>query len=63
MTRTEHNLPFSELSDRRFEQLCYALLEAEGHTDVRHWGDAGSEAGCDAVSTAPAGGERAREGR
>ncbi len=55
MTRTEHNLPFSELADRRFEQLCCALLESEGHTDVRHWDAAGNEGGCDVVSTAPDG--------
>ncbi|MCP4548014.1 MAG: hypothetical protein GY835_16235 [bacterium] len=51
MTCTEHNLPFNELSDRQFEQLCFALLQAEGHSDVRHWGDAGAEGGCDIVST------------
>ena len=50
MTRTEHNLPFSELSDQQFEQICFALLEAEGHHDVRHWGAAGSEGGCDVTS-------------
>ncbi len=51
MTRTEHNLPFLELSDQQFEQLCFALLQAEGHRSVRHWGAAGSEGGCDVVST------------
>ncbi len=57
ITATEHNLPFSELSPEQFEQLCLALLEAEGHTGVRHWGAAGNEGGCDLVST---GGDRRR---
>ena len=49
------NLPFFELSAQRFEQLCFALLKAQGHTYVRHWGAAGGQRGCDLVSTAPDG--------
>jgi formylglycine-generating enzyme required for sulfatase activity len=52
---TEATLPFERLSPKDFERLCFALLAAEGHTDRRHWGAAGSEGGCDLVSTAPDG--------
>lgn len=53
MSSTEHDLPFSQLSSLRFEKLCFALLQAEGHTSLRHWGAGGNERGCDVVSTAP----------
>ncbi len=55
MAYTEHHLNYFELSPRQFEELCHWLLEAMGHREVRHWGDAGSEDGCDVVSTAPDG--------
>jgi hypothetical protein len=53
--RTEATLPFERLSPADFERLCLALLAAEGHSHVRHWGAAGSEKGCDLVSTGPDG--------
>ena len=49
---TEGPLPFDRLSPVDFERLCSALLAAEGHTEIRHWGAAGSEQGCDLVSVA-----------
>ncbi len=50
--RTEAALPFERLSPPDFERLCLALLAAEGHTRIRHWGAAGAEDGCDLVSAA-----------
>ena len=38
------------MKPERFEELCCALLGAQGHTDVRHWGAAGSEGGVDILS-------------
>ncbi|MCH8883717.1 MAG: restriction endonuclease [SAR324 cluster bacterium] len=49
-TWTEAKLPFGDLSPIDFERLCCALLTAEGHSQVRHWGAAGAEQGCDLVS-------------
>ncbi len=43
------------LSPGRFEELCFALLKAKGHRDVRHLGAAGSERGVDVLSTDPDG--------
>ncbi len=43
-------LPFETLDPKTFERFCFALLAAEGHSELRHWGDAGSEKGCDLVS-------------
>ena len=47
---TEATLPFESLSPVDFERLCFALLAAEGHQSIRHWGAAGSEEGCDLLS-------------
>lgn len=52
---TEATLPFERLSPADFERLCFALLAAEGHSRLRHWGAAGSEKGCDLVSVGPDG--------
>ena len=49
-TWTEAKLPFNDLSPIDFERLCCALLAAEGHSEIRHWGAAGAEGGCDLVS-------------
>ena len=54
-TGMEHDLPFHQLSPRRFEQLCVWLLEAEGFRDVEHYGAAGSDGGRD-VSAVDSGG-------
>lgn len=47
---TETRLPFESLDPKGFERFCFALLSAEGHAQLRHWGDAGNEQGCDLVS-------------
>ncbi len=39
----------------RFEELCFALLKAKGHQDVRHLGAAGGERGIDVLSVVPDG--------
>ncbi|MCP4591287.1 MAG: restriction endonuclease, partial [bacterium] len=43
------------LDPTRFEELCAALLTAEGHTDVSHWGAAGADGGIDILSRGPDG--------
>lgn len=48
-------LPFLNISPKAFERFCFALLAAEDHTELRHWGDAGNEKGCDIVSVDPEG--------
>ncbi len=47
-------LRFDELSPREFEELCLALLHAEGYS-TRHLGAAGSDGGSDGRATAPDG--------
>ena len=47
---TEARLPFGTLSPKDFERLCAALLAAEGHSQIRHWGDSGADKGYDLVS-------------
>ncbi len=44
-----------QLKPSRFEELCFALLKAQGHQDVRHLGAAGGERGVDVSSTGPDG--------
>ncbi len=41
------------LDPLRFEALCFALLKAKGHQDVRHLGAAGGERGVDVLSVGP----------
>jgi hypothetical protein len=43
------------LDPRRFEELCFALLRTEGHSELRHWGAAGAEGGVDILSNGPDG--------
>ncbi len=43
------------LDPLRFEELCFALLKAKGHQDVRHLGAAGGEGGVDVLSVGPDG--------
>jgi len=47
-------LRFDERSAREFEELCLALLHAEGYS-TRHLGAAGSDGGWDGRATAPEG--------
>lgn len=44
-----------ELDPKRFETLCFALLEAEGHTSVQHLGAGGGDRGVDILSRSPDG--------
>ena len=50
VTRTNHILPFSELSPAQFERLCLWLVEHEGYGKAEHLGEAGSEQGRDVVA-------------
>ncbi|HEY6328298.1 MAG TPA: restriction endonuclease, partial [Blastocatellia bacterium] len=50
VTRTNHILPFAELSPAQFERLCLWLVEHEGFHDAEHLGEAGSEQGRDVVA-------------
>ncbi len=43
------------LDPTRFEELCAALLKAQGHTGVRRWGAAGADGGVDILSRDPDG--------
>ncbi len=43
------------LDPLRFEELCFALLKAKHHQDVRHLGAAGGERGVDVLSVGPDG--------
>lgn len=48
--RSEKRLPLANLDPKELEDLCAAVLAAEGHHGVRHWGDAGAERGVDVWS-------------
>jgi hypothetical protein len=50
VTRTNHILPFSELSPAQFERLCLWLVEHEGYAKAERLGEAGSEQGRDVVA-------------
>jgi len=45
VTKTNHILPFSELSPTQFERLCLWLVEHEGFAKAEHLGEAGTEQG------------------
>ncbi|MEO1365781.1 MAG: restriction endonuclease, partial [Acidobacteriota bacterium] len=49
------SLRFDELSPREFEEVCLALLRAEGHTETRHVGAAGKDFGWDLRTRDPEG--------
>ncbi len=53
--RASTELQFHSLSAKAFERFCFALLGAEGHTQLRHLGDAGNDKGCDLISVDPKG--------
>ncbi|MGB2804668.1 MAG: pentapeptide repeat-containing protein [Candidatus Zixiibacteriota bacterium] len=46
-TRTQHVLPFGDLSPLDFERLCFWLLCREGYVDVQHVGPRGTDQGRD----------------
>ena len=53
VTRTNHLLPFGELSAAQFARLCLWLVEYEGYTRAEHLGEAGSEQGRDVIAHLP----------
>ena len=50
VTKTNHALPYGELSPADFERLCLWLVECEGYVRPEHLGVAGSEQGRDVVA-------------
>ena len=50
VTKTNHVLPFGELSPSQFERLCLWLVEREGYARAEHLGEAGSEQGRDVIA-------------
>jgi hypothetical protein len=50
VTRTNHLLPFGELSPAQFERLCLWLVKAEGYIRAEHLGEAGNDQGRDVIA-------------
>ncbi len=50
VTKTNHSLPFGELSPADFERLCLWLVAREGYLRPEHLGAAGSEQGRDVIA-------------
>jgi hypothetical protein len=50
VTKTNHLLPFAELSAEQFERLCLWLVQREGYLRAEHLGDGGSEQGRDVIA-------------
>lgn len=50
VTKTNHLLPFGELSPEQFERLCLWLVKAEGYQYPQHLGEAGNDQGRDVVA-------------
>jgi tetratricopeptide (TPR) repeat protein len=50
VTKTNHLLPFGELSAEQFERLCLWLVQREGYLRAEHLGDGGSEQGRDVIA-------------
>jgi hypothetical protein len=50
VTRTNHLLPFGELSPAQFERLCLWLVQAEGYVRAQHLGEAGNDQGRDVIA-------------
>jgi len=50
VTRTNHLLPFAELSPEQFERLCLWLVQREGYVRAEHLGDGGNEQGRDVIA-------------
>ena len=49
-TGTAHTLPYHQLSDKRFEELCLWLVRREGYERAEHLGASGGEQGRDIVA-------------
>ncbi len=54
VTKTNHLLPFNELSPMQFERLCLWLVRRTGYLRAEHLGAAGSEQGRDIIAYKPA---------
>lgn len=50
VTKTNHVLPYGELSPAQFERLCLWLVEYEKWQDAEHYGEAGNEQGRDVIA-------------
>jgi tetratricopeptide (TPR) repeat protein len=50
VTKTNHLLPFGQLSPAQFERLCLWLVEREGYLRPEHLGEAGSDKGRDVIA-------------
>ncbi|HYP27556.1 MAG TPA: restriction endonuclease [Blastocatellia bacterium] len=50
ITKSNHVLPFGELSPAQFERLCLWLVKREGYLRPEHLGEAGSEQGRDVIA-------------
>lgn len=50
VTKSNHVLPFRELSPAQFERLCLWLVEREGYLRPEHLGEAGNEQGRDVIA-------------
>jgi hypothetical protein len=50
VTKTNHLLPFGELSPAQFERLCLWLVKNEGYVNGEHLGEAGNDQGRDVVA-------------
>ncbi len=53
ITKTNHLLPFDQLSPLQFERLCLWLVERKGYLYPQHLGEAGSEQGRDVSAYQP----------
>ncbi|HEV7644785.1 MAG TPA: restriction endonuclease [Pyrinomonadaceae bacterium] len=58
VTKTNHLLPFGELSSGQFERLCLWLVEREGYENPEHLGEGGAEDGRDVIAYRVTGGGR-----
>jgi tetratricopeptide (TPR) repeat protein len=50
VTKSNHLLPFGELSPAQFERLCLWLVAREGYLRPEHLGEAGSDQGRDVIA-------------
>jgi restriction endonuclease Mrr len=50
ITKTNHPLPFAELSPLQFERLCLWLVDRQGYLRPQHLGEAGNEQGRDIIA-------------
>jgi hypothetical protein len=50
VTKTNHLLPFGELSPAQFERLCLWLVKEEGYLNGEHLGEAGNDQGRDVIA-------------